>query len=68
MSTFTGLLRERTRSFVQIWMVLVTTGLESTEGLALDLADGKMYWIDCGTAKVQRANLDGSDVEDLVWG
>ena len=25
-----------------------------------------MYWTDAGTAKIQRANLDGSGVEDLV--
>ena len=27
---------------------------------------GKMYWTDLSTAKIQRANLDGSGVEDLV--
>lgn len=27
---------------------------------------GKMYWTDEGTNKIQRANLDGSGVEDLV--
>ena len=27
---------------------------------------GKMYWVDAGTSKIQRANLDGSAVEDLV--
>ena len=35
-------------------------------GLALDLAGGKMYWTDYATDKIQRANLDGSGVEDLV--
>ena len=28
--------------------------------------EGKMYWVDRWTAKIQRANLDGSEVEDLV--
>ena len=28
--------------------------------------EGKMYWVDRWTEKVQRANLDGSEVEDLV--
>ena len=28
--------------------------------------EGKMYWVDRMTAKIQRANLDGSEVEDLV--
>ncbi len=27
---------------------------------------GKMYWTDTGTDKIQRANLDGSNIEDLV--
>ena len=30
------------------------------------VAEGKMYWVDRITAKIQRANLDGSQVEDLV--
>ena len=28
--------------------------------------EGKMYWVDRWNAKIQRANLDGSEVEDLV--
>ncbi len=31
-----------------------------------DAGVGKMYWVDWDTAKIQRANLDGSGVEDLV--
>ncbi len=34
--------------------------------IELDLARGKMYWTDWGHNKIQRANLDGSQVEDLV--
>ena len=30
----------------------------------LDVAGGKMYWTDWDTDKIQRSNLDGSDVED----
>ncbi|KAA3597867.1 MAG: T9SS C-terminal target domain-containing protein [Calditrichaeota bacterium] len=45
---------------------LVSTGLMSPEGLALDLNSSKMYWVDFGTNKIQRANLDGSNVEDLI--
>ena len=26
----------------------------------------KMYWIDVGADKIQRADLDGSSVEDLI--
>ena len=31
-----------------------------------DLTAGKMYWTDPGTGKIQRADLDGSGVEDVV--
>ena len=45
---------------------LVTGGLVSPYGLALDVGGGKMYWTDFETNKIQRANLDGSGMEDLV--
>ena len=45
---------------------LVTSGLSSPTGLALDVAGGKIYWTDRGTDRIQRANLSGSGVEDLV--
>ena len=36
-------------------------------GIALDVAGNKMYWTNwTGTPRIQRANLDGSGVEDLV--
>jgi hypothetical protein len=30
------------------------------------LGDGKMYWTDLGIDKIQRVNLDGTGLEDLV--
>ena len=54
---------------------LVTRGLESASGIALDVAGGKMYWTDVGELgtgaqvgkeKIQCANLDGSNVQTLV--
>ena len=30
------------------------------------VAEGKMYWVDRMTAKIQRTNLDGSQVEDVI--
>ena len=45
---------------------LLVSGLVSPSGIALDVADDKMYWTDIGSGKIQRANLDGSEVEDLV--
>jgi len=37
------------------------------ENIALDVACGKMYWSDSSSKgkKIQRANLDGSDLEDV---
>ena len=35
-------------------------------GIALDVAAGKMYWTDYRANTIRRANLDGSNVEDLV--
>jgi len=46
----------------------LVSGLNVPFGIALDLGAGKMYWTDAFTDKIQRANLDGSDVEDLVTG
>ena len=53
---------------------LVTVGLSHPLGMALDVAGGKMYWTNTslhpgpwpGLDKIQRANLDGTNVEDLV--
>ena len=35
-------------------------------GIAVDADGEKIYWIDYYTDKIQRANLDGTDVEDIV--
>ena len=43
----------------------LVTGL-SSRAIALDVFDGKLYWINNYASEIQRANLDGSQVEDLV--
>ena len=40
--------------------------LDSVTGIYLDVAGGKIYWIDEGQDKIQRADLDGANVEDLI--
>ena len=53
---------------------LITSGLVNPQSIALDTTGGKMYWTDSGTGgqnalqndKIQRANLDGSNVETLL--
>ncbi|HVP13632.1 MAG TPA: hypothetical protein VMV94_20830, partial [Phycisphaerae bacterium] len=35
-------------------------------GIALDVAGGKMYWTDIKLKVLRRANLDGSEIEDLA--
>ena len=43
-------------------------GLINPRGLGVDVIGGKMYWADAATGKIQRANLDGSDMQDLITG
>lgn len=45
---------------------VLVTGLDNPGGIALSLGEGKMYWTDTGTEKIQRANLDGTDIEDMI--
>jgi sugar lactone lactonase YvrE len=40
--------------------------LISAQNIKLDLKAGKLYWTDVFGHKIARANLDGSDAEDLV--
>ena len=43
------------------------TTLALTLAFSGSLAKGqKMYWADAGTHKIQRANLDGSDIADVA--
>ena len=35
-------------------------------GLALDLLKNKMYWIDSNGSKIRRADLDGSNIENII--
>ena len=40
--------------------------MSQPQGIAVDAVRGKIYWADCDADKIQRANLDGTDVEDIV--
>ena len=46
----------------------VVTGLQDPRYIALDVAGGKMYWTiaEPGASAIQRADLNGTNVEDLV--
>ena len=46
----------------------VVTGRYIPKSIALDVTNGKMYWILLFEGKIQRANLDGSHVETLLSG
>ncbi|XP_076848526.1 nidogen-2 isoform X2 [Brachyhypopomus gauderio] len=41
--------------------ILINTGLMSPEGLAVDAARRKLFWVDSTPDKIESANLDGSD-------
>lgn len=58
--------RIRSLSLVTLSEQEVITGLDNPEGIAIDPVNDKLYWTDSGTGKVQRANLDGTNIEDLV--
>lgn len=45
---------------------LVTGDLEYGGDLALDVVQGKLYWVDSSVDAVRRANVDGSNVETLL--
>jgi hypothetical protein len=46
---------------------VVLTGVIHSNGIALDVAAGKMYWTESSSGqRIRRANLDGSQVEDLI--
>lgn len=40
--------------------------MEKPHGIAIDEVMRKIYWTDYETLKIQRSNMDGSDVEDIV--
>jgi sugar lactone lactonase YvrE len=45
---------------------LITNGLITPAGIALDIDLGKMYWTDASLGTIQRANLDGTSIETVV--
>ncbi|KAM3856102.1 low-density lipoprotein receptor-related protein 4 [Vipera latastei] len=46
---------------------VVSTGLESPGGLAIDWIHDKLYWTDSGTSRIEVANLDGMHRKVLLW-
>jgi hypothetical protein len=40
--------------------------MASAHGIALDVTVGKIYWANTGRGTIQRANLDGSSVENIA--
>ncbi|XP_078231746.1 low-density lipoprotein receptor-related protein 4-like [Callithrix jacchus] len=46
---------------------IITTGLQTTDGLVVDAIGRKVYWTDTGTNRIEVGNLDGSMRKVLVW-
>ena len=40
--------------------------METPTDIAVDATRGKIYWADDSTRKIQRANLDGTNVKDII--
>ena len=51
-----------------VGLLVLALGIGGLAGEAAAQATRKMYWTNGGTHKVQRANLDGSGIKDLVTG
>ncbi len=41
-------------------------GLSTPMGIDIDETNSKLYWIDNGTDKIQKSDLDGSNIEDVL--
>ena len=46
--------------------LVIVTGLDAVSGIGVDPEGGKIYWSDYVADKIQRANLDGTNVQNLV--
>ncbi|MCE2447716.1 MAG: leucine-rich repeat domain-containing protein [Candidatus Latescibacteria bacterium] len=46
----------------------ISPGIEGPQDIAIDVAQNKMYWTDKWTSTIRRANLDGTQVEDMLTG
>ena len=49
-----------------LWRTWTPRDWTTPRGIVLDATAGKMYWTDAGTDRIQRGNLDGTAVENLV--
>lgn len=46
---------------------IISTGLISPDGLAVDWIGKKLYWTDSETNRIEVSNLDGSNRKVLFW-
>ena len=53
--------------YIDVWLIATHFVLQQIGGQdGLDSGTSKIYWLDRGTHRIQRANLDGSNVENLI--
>uniref|UniRef100_T1IRJ2 EGF-like domain-containing protein n=1 Tax=Strigamia maritima TaxID=126957 RepID=T1IRJ2_STRMM len=46
---------------------IVSSGLESPGGIAIDWIGDKLFWTDSGTSRIEVSNLDGTSRKCVVW-
>ena len=46
---------------------IISNGLDTPDGMAIDSIGRKIYWTDTGLNRIEMANLDGSMRKVLVW-
>ncbi len=49
------------------FQTVISAGLESPSGLAVDWVTQKLYWTDAGLDRIEVANMDGTLRTLLVW-
>ena len=53
--------------YIDVWLIATHFVLQQIGGQITPGSEtSRMYWLDRGTDRIQRSNLDGSNVEDLV--
>ena len=52
--------------YFDVWLIVTQYLLQQLGGQVPVESDSRIYWLDRGTDRIQRSNLDGSGLEDLV--
>ena len=46
---------------------VIIHGLNTPDGLAIDVTGRKLYWTDTGSGRIEVSDLDGGNRKVLIW-